>query len=377
MQDLLLSAIETFYDCVDKEFNHQRAIESLSRAADDTGFVFSKTWPLLGGQPPIGFHNIPEETINVLINGGFEIESHEMFKNLILMPELIPVLRRTYLSDKEHFKTRLYLEAAKPWGLHSEGVSILNKLPEGGLACWFVRHPNQPEIDYDLLCRIAVLNKHLAHAMGLQDRVDRLSEAVIHSDEALDLVDFGLALYGKDEAPIYLNKLARRICAAEDGIRLSKNSISIQDRDARIKLDVLLTKIKNRKTPLNTRAGGVVRVLRPSGKQAYSMMVIPLSTYKKSGMENITIAVLIFDPSLNKNSAIKLFTSSYGLTQAESRLALELAKGISMDDFATKRQISITTARTQLRSIFAKTETSRQPELISLLLKSVASMNLE
>ncbi|WP_162653017.1 helix-turn-helix transcriptional regulator [Lentilitoribacter sp. Alg239-R112] len=377
MQDTLLPTIETFYDCVDDDFDYQRAINSLSRATDDTGFMFSASWPLLGNRPPLGYVNIPDGTINALVKGGFNNESHELFKNFFLIPELVPVLRRTYLSDQEHFKTRAYQETVKPWGLHSEGVSILRKNLSDGLACWFIRHPRQPEIDHDLLCRIAILNKHLARATGLQSRIDKVSEAVIRSNSALDLVDFGLVLYNNKNVPIFLNKLAQKICNTKDGISLTKDGISLDDFTANEELDTIFRKVTHRKMPSDARAGGVIRVPRPSGKQAYSIMVTPLLKKLNNELNNTTSALLIFDPSFKKSSALKLFTSSYGLTNAETRLAVELIQGRSLEEFAIKKQISIATARTQLSSIFAKTETSRQPELISLLLRSASGIHLD
>ncbi|MGO4670200.1 helix-turn-helix transcriptional regulator [Bosea sp. 2RAB26] len=57
----------------------------------------------------------------------------------------------------------------------------------------------------------------------------------------------------------------------------------------------------------------------------------------------------------------------FGLTLAETRLALGLARGDIPADVARSRHISRTTVRTQLASVFAKTQTKRQAELVKLL----------
>lgn len=57
----------------------------------------------------------------------------------------------------------------------------------------------------------------------------------------------------------------------------------------------------------------------------------------------------------------------YGLSPAESRLAGELMRGQSMDDYAQNFNVSVNTARTQLRAVLAKTGFKRQQELVRML----------
>ena len=60
------------------------------------------------------------------------------------------------------------------------------------------------------------------------------------------------------------------------------------------------------------------------------------------------------------------------LTPAETRLAIALVKGQSVEAFAKEAAISINTARWHVKQIYAKTGVKRQTELIQLLLKSTA-----
>ncbi len=71
-----------------------------------------------------------------------------------------------------------------------------------------------------------------------------------------------------------------------------------------------------------------------------------------------------------------MFVSSYGLTQSEAEIAHALVLGGTLDEVAVTRGISRNTAKSHLHSIFAKTSTNRQSELVSLLLRSVAGINL-
>lgn len=57
----------------------------------------------------------------------------------------------------------------------------------------------------------------------------------------------------------------------------------------------------------------------------------------------------------------------FGLTPSEASLAKALTDGESLKEASSRLDISIWTARSHLRSIFQKTDTHRQAELVSLI----------
>ena len=59
----------------------------------------------------------------------------------------------------------------------------------------------------------------------------------------------------------------------------------------------------------------------------------------------------------------------YGLSRAESALAVALCRGDTLQEYADAASLSVATVRTQLKAVFQKTDTSRQAELVSLLLQ--------
>jgi DNA-binding CsgD family transcriptional regulator len=65
------------------------------------------------------------------------------------------------------------------------------------------------------------------------------------------------------------------------------------------------------------------------------------------------------------------FRTRFALTPVELRLCRALADGLSLQEYAGKHQVSIQTARSQLKSIFAKTGTHRQSRLLRLIYAAV------
>jgi DNA-binding CsgD family transcriptional regulator len=71
------------------------------------------------------------------------------------------------------------------------------------------------------------------------------------------------------------------------------------------------------------------------------------------------------------NESIDLLRCHFGLTPAEARLALHLVAGETLRSAEVKLGITYESARTQLKKIFNKTGTSRQAELVVVLLTAL------
>jgi DNA-binding CsgD family transcriptional regulator len=79
--------------------------------------------------------------------------------------------------------------------------------------------------------------------------------------------------------------------------------------------------------------------------------------------------LLITDFGRPSRPSLELLNQLYGLTGTESNIARELARGISVQEVSANLAITQGHVRQRLKSIFLKTGTSRQGELIALLAK--------
>jgi len=83
-----------------------------------------------------------------------------------------------------------------------------------------------------------------------------------------------------------------------------------------------------------------------------------------SGAQTVVILVDLGTAPQPKPEALQTL---FGLTAAEAKLALEIARGDTPAEVARNHRVSIATVRSQLAAVFAKTQTSRQAELVALL----------
>jgi DNA-binding CsgD family transcriptional regulator len=78
--------------------------------------------------------------------------------------------------------------------------------------------------------------------------------------------------------------------------------------------------------------------------------------------------LFVDDPNDTSSPApTDLYSRAFRLTPAEARLAVHLASGASLTEAADEFGVTHNTVRAQLRSIFDKTDTHRQGELVRLM----------
>jgi DNA-binding CsgD family transcriptional regulator len=77
--------------------------------------------------------------------------------------------------------------------------------------------------------------------------------------------------------------------------------------------------------------------------------------------------VTLCDPNHCPMQQWLLFRKQFNLTSAELRLCRSFVDGLTLNDYCEKWNVTTSTARSQLHSVFGKTSTHRQSELLRLI----------
>jgi len=77
--------------------------------------------------------------------------------------------------------------------------------------------------------------------------------------------------------------------------------------------------------------------------------------------------ITLRDPNHCPSQQWLLFKKQFNLTPAEARLCRSFADGLTLNDYCEKWKVATSTARSQLHSIFGKTSTHRQSDLLRLI----------
>ena len=113
-------------------------------------------------------------------------------------------------------------------------------------------------------------------------------------------------------------------------------------------------------------SAGCMLIGRTEGSPAYVVRVAPV-TAGLIGNDLPMAMLLVSSPRQNLISEPEL-SELYGLSPAESRIAIALAQGKRLTALAAEWGLQISTLRTQLSSILTKCEAERQSDLVRLVL---------
>ena len=101
--------------------------------------------------------------------------------------------------------------------------------------------------------------------------------------------------------------------------------------------------------------------------------VFALALARKRAEENLAAALAEIKRLGGKANSSEQGSSlsNFGLTAAEAYVAIGVARGETLISIATRRGITVATARTQLRSVFSKLGAHRQSQLVAVLSRSL------
>ncbi len=246
---------------------------------------------------------------------------------------------------------------------------IIESSPEHFTAITVQRSPQQGHVE---LAGIALMRKVLPHvhqAFDVAQRLKRSGEIRDALERTLDWLADGVALLQADGKVIYANERFQGIARRNGGIRLSKGMIEFADAEARDKFNAALAAI------LRLKAGATddVRtadfaVMRPDGAESYFVSVRPLIDRDGPSRPSQAVAiVLVRDPFGRDAATIGALRDLFGFTQAEAALARALQSGVTLQDYARERALSLNTIYTHLRRLREKTGCTRMTELIHKL----------
>ena len=279
------------------------------------------------------------------------------------------------LPDAQLMASDYYLHYLEPINLFR--ILGVDTLEPGGMLArlrFSRRRDEQPfsPDDRDLLRRIT---PHLRRAIEIYARLNRMtSERDVYAG-AVDQLSVATIILDEQGRLLNTNALAKTLLEEADGLSLRNQQLHIDGRDINRELQQALADIIKAQHSGTTGVVRALRLPRSAGRADLGLVIRPIPASERGeGHSSPCAAVFISDPDLRESASQQILGELFGLTPAESNLAILLARGLSLAEVSANQHISQHTARAQLKSIFAKTDVSRQAELVRLVLKSVAAL---
>ena len=283
--------------------------------------------------------------------------------------------RGRVLADDEFEKSALYteiLKAARIWHVLG-GVVAGDKATVAALGFY---RPREKDVFTDAeIERFRAFAPHVGADVRLQQKIAALELRLGDTAEVLDRLPLGVLLVDGRGRIVTMNRIARQIVSQNDGLRADAARVCRADVPAeRERLAHLIASAANRESVKGAPPGGAVKLTRPSGKRALSVLVAPLTGTGQAAGSRRAAILYVHDPESRRGTPVRVLADAYGLTASEARLLGALLDGKRLEDAAAQFGVSLNTVKTHLQNVFRKTDTTRQSELLSLVLTGPATL---
>lgn len=206
----------------------------------------------------------------------------------------------------------------------------------------------------DVECSSDLKGREASHVpcpvAALWEVLDRLPEAVIVVDNAGNAA--------------FVNGAAKLILARDDGLGVTDGRLVAGNKVANAQIREALARAAMSSEPV------FLNIDRPSGKRGYPLFICGLNEARCSDSSAAFLAVFLADPAIPSRLPVAWLCRRYSFTPKEGQIVADLAEGRSVEEIGHAQKVHASTVHHHLKSIFRKTQTFRQSELISLVLCS-------
>lgn len=207
---------------------------------------------------------------------------------------------------------------------------------------------------------MGILIAHIRQAVDISSKLNTWSGSALIRYGALDQLDLPAMLISRDGIVSDVNRRAQRLLQDGTFVKLVSERLVPQQESQNDLKRVLSSAIDS----------GRPRYIALHAKtsEALKATIIPLRRHQTWFGTSSPHALIVFRPTRRRHvSVIEQVKRGCHLTPAETKLLDALAAGETLTTYSERIQISRNTAKTQLQSLFSKTGTSRQADLIRLV----------
>jgi DNA-binding CsgD family transcriptional regulator len=214
---------------------------------------------------------------------------------------------------------------------------------------------------------------HLRQAIQLSARIDETRQRTTELESALDRLRCALVLCDSEARVLWANGAAERTFAS--GNRLCVSNARLMTASARETLALRRMIGQVSQADDNTSVSERYMALGQGGAKApVQIMMHALSPNHPAASElgqARRVLLILSSPDEPPSLPADLIGRVFALSPAESRLAAALCSGLTINEYASANGVTIGTARFQMKQVLAKTQASRQADLVRRICSSV------
>lgn len=280
-----------------------------------------------------------------------------------------------FVDESDWVQNAFYQQFLAPMDVfHVLGVDICTS--EGGgcqiRICRPKSAPNFSQTDKDFLELLVIHMKRCVELHAKQYETQSTNQLFA---SVIDRLMFGSIILDQHGFVLHQNKIAEETIARKDGLSITRGKVHALVEHDNKELQKLLNDalgVKDREQPNIVEA---ISISRPQEDCPLGVLIRTMTADSwVKGDRKASVAILFRDPLCSLETSHSAMRRLFGFTPAEAGLAMFLTGGQTLEEAAAELNVSMNTVRTHLKSMFLKTGTTRQTDLVRMILGSVATI---
>jgi len=283
--------------------------------------------------------------------------------------EIGDVASATELVPRSVFvESRFYKDWALPQGWARSVHVNLDKSPTSFVYLSLWRSGTGGSVGWPAMDRLRLLASHLRRAVLVRKFIDRHTAEAATLGDTLDGIGPGLFFVNADAHILEANANGRAMLEQGTLVRAHGGRLVPADRDAEQGLTEILCGFESGNAASSVRPASVLLSTRAG--EPFVAHVVPLieGVRRSTGSAYTAVAaVFVQRASFELPSSREIIAKSYKLTPTELRVLLAIVEVGGVPKVSEAMGITVSTVKTHLRRLFAKTSTDRQADLVKLV----------
>ena len=282
------------------------------------------------------------------------------------------------MERDELLESRFYREQLQPFGLLDMMWFSALRTRDRMAFIHATRGENAPQYQQREISLFKLLAPHVCRALTISDALDIRALRSEMLERTLDVLVAGVFLTARDGRVVYMNAAAERQIRTGTSVRIVKNRIFPTDAAARAALSRAIESAARDDLDKDMSEHSVA--IPDADGAGHIATLLPVERGQRRGILApfaASVAVFMQNPVAAPLLPGEAFARLHKLTGGELRVLLALAQGLGAKEAADMLGIGEPTVRTHLQRIFAKTDTSRQADLLRLLHDSTPPVRAE
>ena len=271
------------------------------------------------------------------------------------------------IDEREFTGSQFFHECLKPSHLY-DGIFAVTLRSAARIAILFGnRRDDQPCYGEAEVRLFRLLVPHVCRALAISDALDLRTLQSEALAATLDTLTVGVFLLDRAGRIVHMNRAAEQQIKG-NALGIVNHRLAPADPGAQKQMARALATATE--AGIVDTLGGHAIALPDRDAPGYVANVLPIDRGERRAVLApfaAATAVFVQDPAVAPPLPGEAFAKLHGLTAGELRFLLALAPGLTIRQAADVVGITEATAKSHLQSIFAKTGTARQTELLRLL----------